>query len=140
MSARITVGQKSTDMIKNMRKYITIPHSSRSRLPLSIGMGTAQEETDGTAFPFPGHRERHRGPEFRSPPRQGGGGGGAGLTRRDGGQEYDLGREGGHSKRRIFHAKDLTGREVERALLARARATPPLRIYEDYAAINPITP
>src|SRR4030066_311013 len=67
MSARITVGQKSTDMIKNMRKYITIPHFNRSRFRLSIGMGTAQEETDGTAFPFPGHRERHRGPEFRSP-------------------------------------------------------------------------
>jgi len=61
------------------------------------------------------------------------------FTRRDGGQEYDLGREGGHSKRRIFHAKDLTGREVERALLARARATRRIRIYEDYAAINLIT-
>src|SRR3972149_4027011 len=61
------------------------------------------------------------------------------FTRRDGGQEYDLGREGGHSKRRIFHAKDLTGREVERALLARARANRRIRIYEDYAAINLIT-
>ncbi|MGZ8439324.1 MAG: L-aspartate oxidase [Candidatus Deferrimicrobiaceae bacterium] len=61
------------------------------------------------------------------------------FTRRDGGQEYDLGREGGHSKRRIFHAKDLTGREVERALLARARATRRIRIYEDFAAINLIT-
>jgi L-aspartate oxidase len=61
------------------------------------------------------------------------------FTRRDGGQEYDLGREGGHSKRRIFHAKDLTGREVERALLARARANRRIRIHEDYAAINLIT-
>lgn len=33
------------------------------------------------------------------------------------GQRYDLGREGGHSTRRIVHARDLTGREVERALL-----------------------
>src|SRR4030042_3994226 len=102
MSARITVGQKSTDMIKNMRKTITIPHSSRSRLPLSIGMGTAQEETDGTAFPFPGHRERHRGPEFRSPRGQEGIGndyhetGGLPLQRelRPGGDRHRLERRG----------------------------------------------
>jgi len=34
------------------------------------------------------------------------------FTRRSGKREYDLHREGGHSKRRIFHAEDLTGREV----------------------------
>ncbi|HEU5359619.1 MAG TPA: L-aspartate oxidase [Candidatus Deferrimicrobiaceae bacterium] len=61
------------------------------------------------------------------------------FTRRDGGHEFDLGREGGHSKRRIFHAKDLTGREVERALLLRARANRRIHIYEDHAAINLIT-
>ena len=61
------------------------------------------------------------------------------FTRRDGKQEYDLGREGGHSRRRIFHAKDLTGREVERALLARARANRRIRVYEHHVAINLIT-
>ena len=61
------------------------------------------------------------------------------FTRRTGKQEYDLGREGGHSRRRIFHAKDLTGREVERALLARARANRRIRLYEHHAAINIIT-
>ncbi len=29
---------------------------------------------------------------------------------------FDLGREGGHSARRVLHAHDLTGREIERAL------------------------
>ncbi len=61
------------------------------------------------------------------------------FTRRKGGLEYDLGREGGHSKRRILHARDLTGREVERALLSRARASRRIRIYENHAAVNLIT-
>jgi L-aspartate oxidase len=54
-------------------------------------------------------------------------------------REYDLHREGGHSKRRIFHAKDLTGREVERALLERVRENPRIRVFEHHAAVNLIT-
>ena len=61
------------------------------------------------------------------------------FTRQTGRREFDLHREGGHSRRRIFHAKDLTGREVERALLVRARENPRIRIFENHAAINLIT-
>jgi L-aspartate oxidase len=48
----------------------------------------------------------------------------------------DLGREGGHSRRRIVHAKDLTGREIERALLAAVEANGGIRILEDHLALD----
>src|ERR1044072_9309599 len=54
----------------------------------------------------------------------------------DGTRELDLGREGGHSKRRILHAKDVTGREIERALLAAAAQRPNLQIFENHQAID----
>ncbi len=49
-----------------------------------------------------------------------------------------LTREGGHSRRRVAHAKDATGREVERALLA-ACAAKGIRIVEDQLAIDLVT-
>ena len=55
------------------------------------------------------------------------------------GKELDLGREGGHSKRRILHAKDVTGREIERALLAAVAERPTLQIFENHIAIDLIT-
>jgi L-aspartate oxidase len=54
-------------------------------------------------------------------------------------RELDLGREGGHSKRRILHAKDITGREVERALLAAVAAQPNIQVFENHLAIDLIT-
>ena len=56
-----------------------------------------------------------------------------------GARELDLGREGGHSKRRILHAKDITGREIERALLAAVAEQPNITIFENHMAINLVT-
>jgi L-aspartate oxidase len=53
--------------------------------------------------------------------------------------ELDLGKEGGHSKRRILHARDITGREIERALLAALAKHPRVQIFENHAAIDLIT-
>ncbi len=54
-------------------------------------------------------------------------------------REPHLTREGGHSRRRVLHYKDMTGREVERALLAAAEQQPNLRIFENHIAIDLIT-
>jgi L-aspartate oxidase len=54
----------------------------------------------------------------------------------DGGKELDLGKEGGHSKRRILHAKDVTGREIERALLDAVARQPNIQIFENHIAID----
>ena len=51
---------------------------------------------------------------------------------------YHLTREGGHSARRVLHAADLTGREVERALLAAADAAK-VRILDEHVAIDLVT-
>ncbi len=56
------------------------------------------------------------------------------TRRRDG--ELELGREGGHSYRRIVHAKDLTGREVERALLKKVRSLDNVTIFQYYFAVD----
>jgi len=57
----------------------------------------------------------------------------------DGGTELDLGREGGHSKRRILHAHDFTGLEIEKTLLAAVEKHPSITVLEDHMAIDLIT-
>jgi L-aspartate oxidase len=50
--------------------------------------------------------------------------------------EYDLGREGGHSQRRVLHAGDLTGREIVRALTAALRGHPNVTVFENALAVD----
>ena len=52
---------------------------------------------------------------------------------------YDLGREGGHSVRRILHSGDITGAEVIRAMAEAARARPDIDIREHLMAIDLLT-
>jgi L-aspartate oxidase len=53
--------------------------------------------------------------------------------------DYDLTREGGHSFRRILHAKDTTGREIERALVEAAQRHPNISLYDNHIAVDLIT-
>ncbi|MHA1715333.1 MAG: L-aspartate oxidase, partial [Promethearchaeota archaeon] len=50
---------------------------------------------------------------------------------------YDLGKEGGHSRRRVIHAGDITGSEVQKALLKIIeRESPNIEILEHTIAVN----
>jgi L-aspartate oxidase len=53
--------------------------------------------------------------------------------------DLDLHLEGGHTARRVAHAADMTGREVERALLAAVARSPRVRLLEGHTAIDLIT-
>ena len=52
---------------------------------------------------------------------------------------YDLGQEGGHSHRRVIHAQDMTGAEVERILTEKVLAHPHIRVFENHMGVNLIT-
>jgi L-aspartate oxidase len=52
---------------------------------------------------------------------------------------FDLTREGGHSKRRVLHAHDITGREIERALIETVTSHPAISVFENHIAVDLIT-
>jgi len=52
---------------------------------------------------------------------------------------YHLTREGGHSHRRVIHAADATGREMENTLEGRVRARPNIHLFENHNAVDLIT-
>lgn len=53
--------------------------------------------------------------------------------------DYTLGKEGGHSVNRILHHKDVTGREMERALLQKIQSLPNIKLINHCFVIDLIT-
>ncbi len=53
--------------------------------------------------------------------------------------EWALAREGGHSARRVAHAKDTTGREIERGLLGAVLAHPQITVREGWMGVDLLT-
>ncbi len=64
---------------------------------------------------------------------------GANFDVGDDGRNYHLHKEGGHSRRRIYHAADSTGWEIQRALLASAREHKNIQFFSYASAIDLIT-
>ena len=54
-------------------------------------------------------------------------------------REFDLGREGGHSKRRVLHVQDVTGKEIENVLLRELTRHPQVELLENHMAVDLIT-
>ncbi len=52
---------------------------------------------------------------------------------------YELNREGGHSEHRILHHQDLTGAEIERALVESVRRHPGITVLEHHFAVDLLT-
>jgi L-aspartate oxidase len=54
-------------------------------------------------------------------------------------REFDLGREGGHSKRRVLHVRDETGKEIENTLLRELARQSHVDLLENHMAVDLIT-
>jgi L-aspartate oxidase len=54
-------------------------------------------------------------------------------------REFDLGREGGHSKRRVLHVADVTGKEIENVLLRELGRQSHVELLENHMAVDLIT-
>ncbi len=62
-----------------------------------------------------------------------------GVTFDKKGDVFDLAREGGHSKRRVLHAHDMTGREIARALEEHVMSASAITVMRDHIAIDLLT-
>ena len=54
-------------------------------------------------------------------------------------RELDLGKEGGHSKRRVLHVQDVTGKEIENVLLRELGRQSDVELLENHMAVDLIT-
>jgi len=63
---------------------------------------------------------------------------GASFDRTKSGQLH-LTREGGHAHKRVVHAADLTGAEIERTLLAKVKQHANIQLYESHLATDLVT-
>ncbi len=61
------------------------------------------------------------------------------FSHKENSPDFDLGQEGGHSRRRILHSKDMTGKAIEQTLLSNLAKHPNIRIFENYVAVDLIT-
>ena len=53
--------------------------------------------------------------------------------------DFDLGREGGHSQKRIVHAHDMTGMELEKVLVTHVKNHDRIMLFENHIAVDLIT-
>jgi L-aspartate oxidase len=61
------------------------------------------------------------------------------MGHQEDGADYDLGREGGHTRRRVLHAGDITGEEVERKLIKACQQNKNIKFFEYHIGIDLIT-
>jgi L-aspartate oxidase len=61
---------------------------------------------------------------------------GVAFNRSPDGDSFDLGREGGHSRNRILHSRDTTGKAVEKVLIAAAESHPNIVIFENHIVLD----
>jgi len=61
------------------------------------------------------------------------------TQKNDSSGDFDLGREGGHSVSRVYHAGDITGRQIEKALIDAVSSHKNIEIYEHHLALDLIT-
>src|ERR1700704_5301376 len=54
-------------------------------------------------------------------------------------RKLDLGREGGHSKRRVLHVQDVTGKQIENTLLRELGRQSHVQLLENHMAVDLIT-